>query len=331
MADSRTVLVTVTYGDRARYVEALLERALDGEGIATAVVVSNGSRSDFSPLQARWGGRLLLVALESNQGSANGYVAGIQAALDLGAETLWLMDDDNVPRAGTVNILQQALGQLVPQSGPAAAAVLGSRENLSEILADPRRAFPRASHFLGFHVADIPAKILRRIGLAAAPPAAVPEILMPYAPYGGFMAHREAFLAMGLPRRDFVLYADDWEYTMRLTEAGGRILLVRAAGIDDLEPSWHNEEEARRNSFVTTLCNGSDFRVYYALRNHVWLCRYRERGSALVYAVNRALYLFLLSFFAARTGRQSRAALMRRALADGEAGRLGIAPDFPLP
>jgi len=328
---SRIVLVTVTYGDRVRYLSQLLDRTL-GEGcVFQAVIVNNASVSEISQINAKWGDRVVVIDLASNTGSANGYAVGIEAALALGAEYLWLMDDDNAPAKDAVRILCQELARLSDKTGIERAAVLGLRKSRATALSDMQIAYPPSSSFLGFHIAQIPSKIMRRLRPARLNRAIVnSSIDVPYSPYGGFLAHREAFKFLGLPRRDLVLYADDWEYTMRLTKGGGRIRLIPGAHIEDLEASWqHKQKDA--SIFLKSLALGSDFQIYYGFRNHVWLNRRVQRASHVVYHVNKFVFLLLLSIVAVTLGRRHRFNLIRTAINDGERGALGINANYPLP
>ena len=325
------VLVTVTYGDRIRLLSQLLDRALGEEGVPRALVVNNAASSDFSQLKAKWGHRIVIVELPFNTGSARGYAVGIQAALALGAEYLWLMDDDNAPAKGTVRVLIQELGHLSDEIGIARAAVLGFRKSRTKALNDPSKNYPPRSSFVGFHVLQIPQKLLSRLVRASVGADVTNEIVdVPYSPYGGFLAHRETFKCLGVPRSDLVLYADDWEYTMRLTRCGGKIRLIPRAGIEDLEPSW-NHKRKQSNIFVQSLVFGSDFQIYYTFRNHVWLNRNVQCASDILYKVNKFVFLSLLSVFALTLRKGRRLSLIRCAISDGERGSLGINPNYPLP
>lgn len=328
------VLVTVTYADRIAHLGVLLERVLGSGEVDRAVVVSNASRSPLEELEARWGERIDVVRLATNTGSAEGYATGIARALALGADELLLMDDDNAPRPGCVAVLREALSRAAAERGAARAMVVGLRADHQPDVArgvPAALAYPPPSSFLGFHVAQVPFKLWRRRPWARSlPPAPIAaEIEIPFAPYGGLMGTRAAFEATGLPRRDFVLYADDTEYTLRFVAAGGTIRLITGAEIEDLEPSW-NTGSGRRNAFEVLLREGGDLRVYYSLRNRTWIDRHMRCADALVYALNKRVFTALLRLFARTEAERRRARLIERAIADGEAGRLGLDPAFPI-
>ncbi|PSD44471.1 hypothetical protein C7E24_21510, partial [Stenotrophomonas maltophilia] len=242
------------------------------EGVNRAIVVSNASTSDLNVIENEWGSKLRVVRLSSNSGSANGYSVGIEAALADNAEFIWLMDDDNAPRQGALGRLHSQLEITARAYGAERSAALGFRPSHQADIAqgvNPEHAYPLRSSFFGFHYRQLFFKIKRRIGPKAPLGAAPSSVQIPYAPYGGLMASRKLFEAIGLPNADFVLYADDTEYTRRITSRGGAICLATDAELEDLEESW-NLKESYPNTFLGWLKGGSDFRAFYAARNQTY-------------------------------------------------------------
>lgn len=326
----RIVLVTVTYGDRIKYLSAVLDAAFRDEIVQSAVIVNNGSSSDFEPLRTQWGSRISIVDLGKNTGSANGYAAGIQCALDAGAGFIWLMDDDNAPNEGAARSLCTRLLDLAKQFGLDSAAVAAVRE--ARLNADRSASSTVDSSFLGFHVFRLGAKLLRRLIDRSQSQEPTPQLTphrVQYVPYGGLLAAREVFVRLGLPHRPLVLYADDWEYTMRLTKLGGIIEVVPSAVISDIDQVWYKAD--RKTNIFTRSLLGSDFRVYYTFRNHVWLNFHNFVSDRLVYLVNKAAFSVLLLAYALRYRRIERFTLIMQAISDGEQGRLGEMQRLPLP
>ena len=108
----RLAIVVVTF-NRSAYLDALLASI---EAMSTGpwrvVVVDNASTDDTAAVLDRWRQRLGddlidVLAQAENTGGAGGFSAGTARALDLGAEWLWLMDDD-------VEVLPDALADLTP-------------------------------------------------------------------------------------------------------------------------------------------------------------------------------------------------------------------------
>lgn len=336
--ESAATVVTVTYGSRWHLLRQALASARR-EGVSRAVVIDNGSKHDIRALAlTEFGAEFAdVVSMGRNTGSAAGFKAGIERALAVGSEFLLLLDDDNVLEQGAVGALHHAWKQHA--GGTAAAESLAVLAFRSDRMTDAATLAPASgtkgtqTAFLGFRWTDIPFKVFRRIPGVRRWIASRPvrqQVVMSIAPYSGMYFHKSVATTHGVPDERFVLYADDTEFSYRLTRAGGKILLVTDARITDLEPSWGNKSRFG-NNFDALLCGGDDFRAFYSTRNNAYYERWsRDRGDAMVRKINRWIFLTLLRTRARMLGRQERLALLRHAIAEGEAGRLGVNESFPL-
>ncbi|MFT4248561.1 MAG: glycosyltransferase [Pseudomonas sp.] len=331
---SKIVGVTVTYGQRSDYLYKVID-GLRAQGVSSLVVVDNGARwAVKETLETRYAGFVSVVPMGRNQGSAAGYAAGLRYAASSDADFIFLLDDDNLPRAGCISTLLDAHARL-QQSSQGPLALLAFRpEHQPDVAAGvpASRVNLRNNSFRGFHLKDVPYKLLRRLHSRKPGPGTIADLVkMDIAPYSGMFFRRELIDQIGLPKADFVLYTDDSEFTYRVTHAGGRIMLVTKAQIDDLETSWNTRKETKTTSFDIVLNQGSDLRVYYGTRNGVYFGRYCRPSNRLVSWLNRETYMALLRLKALRAGKTARYGLVRRAVQDGLAKRLGEHPEFPLP
>lgn len=325
-------VVTVTYGQRRSLLEQMLTATL-AEGVRNIVIVDNGAGWDVSELVSQYpDASLHMVPMGSNQGSAAGFAAGISAAMQAGAEMIWLLDDDNRPAMGALAALLAAYQREAQSMATSRLAVLAYRPDHQWGVAmglPAGRVNGRRDSFCGFHVLDIPYKLWSRTRWGRRP-RGVPETMsLRVGPYSGLLFRRELILAIGLPDTSLVLYADDTEFTWRITATGGKIALVTAALVEDLESSW-NTKALFRNSFSGWLEGAGDFRAYYGMRNYTYVdVRFRCFVKPL-FTLNRCVYIALMWFFARRWGKQSRYRLLRGAIDDGLEARLGINSRFPL-
>nr|MBF0684528.1 glycosyltransferase [Pseudomonas sp.] len=330
--NARTTIVTVTYGKRLTYLQQMIERALAFSEISDVVVVSNASLDPLHQLVERWPEQVRLIELAENTGSANGYAVAIEAALAGGADYIWMMDDDNAPTAAAVSILHRELARLAELLGFDRVAVLGYRATQQADIAEgvPLRYIlqPRSSYF-GFHVAHLPYKLWRRLPWFKHSGKRPASINLPFAPYGGMLAHRSLYRSIGVPLKDLVLYVDDTEYTRRITANGGRLFLFTDAVIEELEQSW-NIKARTRNIYETFLLGDSDFRAYYAARNQAWFDKNVWAASPRLHRLNRTLFLTLLRLVARLRNSRARLKLIEQAIRDGESGALGMSKTFPL-
>ncbi|MHC1698700.1 MAG: glycosyltransferase [Geobacteraceae bacterium] len=325
-------VVTVTYGDRWHLLEKVLLECRS-QGVKEVVVVDNAATLPMDHLTQAFGQFVKVLHVPHNSGSAAGFKMGLKYALDAGAEYILMLDDDNVPAPGSIALLSQALAESLRQHPSGHVAVLGNRshpdapQNLAE-----KSVQLRPGCFLGFHFSDMPAKIMRRLGKKQQKhnlPDSPGTIETGVSTYGGLMFHRNLIDKIGFPREDFILYMDDYEWTYRITSQGGIILLIADAHVIDLEMQW-NFGSGFKNSFEVWLLGKGDARAFYTARNRVYFEALLQPHNTAVYLLNRFLFLTLLCFYAWKTGQKMRHGLLLEAIADGENGRLGTAPGFPL-
>jgi GT2 family glycosyltransferase len=318
----------VTYGARRDLLLAVLER-LQVEGVGRAVVIDNGAHWPVATtLAERFGDWTQVVTMGANTGSSRGFAAAFEAAVWTDKPLVWVLDDDNCPREGCLAVLLAAYAQHAAHTPVDLQAVVAARAEHSTGNVSDRQLLTRWDSFGGFHVADVVNKIVRRLPRRQA--SDVPrDRQVGVTHFGGMLFHRSLVDRFGLPRSDFFMYADDTEFTWRITAAGGRIIQVADAVVEDLEPAA--QQTARlRNRFVAALLTDSDFRSYYAVRNLAFFESRFRRRNRVIFALNRLLFFAILHFYARKMGRIENYDFIRRSVAEGLAGRLGLDGRFPL-
>lgn len=318
MSKSRVCLVTVTYGQRVAYVLKALESAL-AEGAQHAIVIDNGSAEPVGEtLRGRFGHWVTVERFDRNQGSAPGFKRGMQLAYDSGCELIMLLDDDNQLTAGCLKKLISARQHLSNRYSDNNCMVLAYRPGHQ-----PYESLGQNNGFLGFHVKEIPKKILKR--LLRWETYRKPHDLLPYAPYSGLLFHREVIQKHGLPDARLVLYADDLEFTYRVAAGDGAIQLVRDAGLAEGETSWNIHEQ--RKSFIEHLAvSSSDAAIFYSIRNRCYFESYKRAHNRVIRKVNKWVMQLMLRGVCWCRANEGRWQLIANAIADGERGVLGVSP-----
>jgi len=321
--------IVVTYGHRWRYLKQVLaELCRHDSSVHDVVIVDNASAGLHLPeIGSDTSLRFHIVRLPDNMGSAKGFKVGIEAAgTQTDAELYWLLDDDNLPEPHCLERLLSSYDTLGARPSNVLLALRPDRREYVEASRGERVLRIQPNSFMGLHLN----KIASRVGLHR-PFERPKEDLIPvgHAPYGGLLFHRTWVDRIGLPDEEYYLYADDFEFTSRITRNGGTILLCPAARIQDLETSWHLTQRPRFHWMAPDL---DSTRVYYSMRNRVHLERTRFVSSNAMYAVNAATFILLRLWCGAiyhivRSGRLgkvfSRTRLLMRAICDGWIGRLG--------
>jgi GT2 family glycosyltransferase len=289
--------VTVTYSNRAHYLNKVV-KALLSSGVNVIVIVDNGSPHDnyqvINKLAREHGSTIHLVRLEKNTGSANGYKVGIQYVLkNLPGFFLWLLDDDNQPEKNTLSALTSYWNKRNLSAKKENLALLACRNDRPKFKEAVKRKDPffmlgRVNSFLGFHIVDLLKKEKNTQTLKSNQTGRVAV-----APYGGLFFHPNIVDKIGLPDTSFYLYADDYDFSYRITARGGYIELVSSSEITDLETSFHLKKEKKSwNRFFKT---DSKIRIFYSVRNGIWFERRNFVSNPIVYYLNLVCYITLLN------------------------------------
>lgn len=333
--DPKTVVVLVTYGNRKKYVLPLLD-ALKHLTLDRIIVVDNGAQWPVTEaLREIDAGRIEVFKLAKNLGSAFGFSEGIRRALEVGASYIWLLDDDTRPRSETLEKLRAAYHGVSVENRYRRLAVVAFRpEHQADVAlgVSLQRLNPRMNSALGFHFLDVPFKIWRRTpwGNSKCSTKLPTRVALNAAPYGGLYFHRELIEEVGLPNAAMVLYADDTEFTYRITKSGGRIYLITEALIDDLESSWAIKNKFK-STFAGWLHGQGEFRAYYGMRNQVFVDATCTKNNSFAFFLNLSVYFITLMIMALCQGRIRRYRILFGAMVDGLRKHLGPARQFPLP
>ncbi len=262
------------------------------------IVVDNGSGPETAAVLARRPG-LEVLSSRSNLGGAGGFALGMRQALVGGCDWIWLLDDDAVPRPDTLERLAKALAQASSVAAP--GAVAPAVFEFGGLALAHRRRYKLLS---GIERAIAPADYCRAL------------VRVDTASFVGLLVSARAATACGLPDAALFLSYDDTEYCLRLRRAGWPLWLAPGSVVDHL-----------RSPASRMRAGPIGPRHYYNLRNRVVVARRHARLPQLAGAVAT---LTGLGLWLACRGRFRKGAwrIVRQALADGWAGRLGPCPTF---
>lgn len=320
---------TVTYASRHLSCLAVVRRMIES-GVEAVVIVDNGSSPESAGALDRAAsasdGRIVVHRMTRNEGSAPAFATAISLAGEVGAEYVWLLDDDNLAEPEALARLLAA-DRALRASGHDLTAVAPLRVPdddpttiAAAVGAVHTRETPReAVSFAGVEAGLFARRFLERVGLRRPRPRVVGTELA-YAPYGGLLARTDVLHRIGLPAVELVLYGDDLEYTSRIPARGGRLAAVPdAVVVDPRGERWMSPGFEVRAMFLST----NDALLYYYLRNRL----HRELATGRRWTVarvgNGALFLALCLACAVVTRRGGKLRIIHRAVRDASAGRLG--------
>ncbi|OGJ86950.1 MAG: hypothetical protein A2350_01175 [Candidatus Raymondbacteria bacterium RifOxyB12_full_50_8] len=131
-----------------------------------------------------------------------------------------------------------------------------------------------------------------------------------------------AIQKIGLPDRDFFLYGEDVEYSMRLRRAGYKIFGVCAGRLSEITPSPRKSEYVLGSRFRFY---SDTFRLYYAFRNQLAV---HLRFGQVPQAVGIVLYGAKGFFYFLFSGKPRSCIAIVNGLFDGLRKKLGKNPSY---
>lgn len=319
---TRLAVVMVTYGDRYRILQQVVQRVIASTP-AHLVIVYNGN---YDPLRAPVHASIVSVERSENHGSAGGFCAGIDAALQLDAEYFLLLDDDNLPEPDCLDRLFAAHSQLGGAPLLALQAFRPSQPWQRTVVHQGVVPIGQPNTYGWFNI--INERYLLRRQLAAGDRLRELEVKPAYsllrigiAAYGGLFVRRQAFELAERPDPRYFCYYDDLDFTDRLVRRGVSIHLCADAVIHDLDTSWHARDDRAHPAFSAKT---SDLRIFLDLRNAFIFYRSRINNRAL-YALNGLGFWSGIAYLALFRSSDLRTAwrrliLIRRAVHHGSRG-----------
>lgn len=284
-ATPRVVAVIVTYQRRDLLLEALAAVRAQHRPPDQVIVVDNASADGTADAVRAAFGEVKLAELGANYGGAGGFAYGMAAALADGADVIWAMDDDTIPEPGALGALLAARSRY---SGRAPAIVA------SAVLWTDGRPHPMNT--------PRPKPMAAAAERAAA--AACGCVPIRSASFVSVLVDAAACRSRGLPKADFFLWNDDFEFTTRLLRGNIGLLCPDSVVVH------------KTRTFGSTDVDPGD-RFFYEVRNKVWTLRGHSLGPAEWVLYTGATLRRWVRTYAASADRRRLRASFARGLAAG--------------
>lgn len=295
---TRVAAVIVTFNRKAlleRCLNAMDQQARLPDGL---FVVDNASTDGTADWLADWMSRTRIRAqvlrLPTNIGGAGGFSEGMTAALGLGYDWIWMMDDDAVP-------LADALKHLL-------ACRLDSNTIYSSCaIANGQFAWPivltRTSH-------DFQPQSPRELP---------DEIDVAHTPFLGIMVSASTIRAIGLPDVRYFLGRDDVEYCLRARRSGRRVVLVHKSLIEHPAATTYPIRILGRTMSVYKL---PPWKRYYVVRNRIFIAK-KYYGLSAYYKTAPAAFIRLIGVLRQQHDGTAQTRATIAGVIDGILGRSG--------
>ncbi len=293
---ARVCAVVVTYKRKA-----LLRQCLDAllgqtRAVEEILVVDNRSDDGTVEMVAVDFPGAKLLKLSENMGGAGGFYEGIKESLKGKFDWVWIMDDDGIPAP---DCLEKLLAH--------------SRRN--SVMVPVQQDEDGGRH--GVMVWDGRVDIDRTEQIIAGSHPVTGNFVFTFV---GPMLSREIIEAVGLPVKEFFIFFDDSEYSLRIQEAGGEIIIVPDAVMSHPHGKprpvrflWHSRS---RNLAIPWKC-------YYSTRNSLYVQTRGGRPRQELLNYSFAQFKHLLGDVLYEPRRWECLRMHARALWDGARGNLG--------
>jgi len=265
--------VVVTYNRKKLLRECLQALLAQTRPLDEIIVIDNASTDGTDQMVSKEFPQVTYVRLSENIGGAGGFHEGMKLAYEKGYDWIWVMDDDVVagPTA-LMNLLEAA--HEVPDAAFLCSRVVSASGNQMNVPSVDLR--PSVSYYPDW------AKLLDK-GL----------IKVREATFVSLMVHWSTLEDVGLPIKEFFIWGDDTEFTLRATQNRpaymvGDSIAVHLRAIE-APPHIMRETDGRRIPMY-----------FYSIRNSVY-CLKKYRGQkSLWYFIVGQLWTVVRALFADR-------------------------------
>lgn len=239
--------------------------------------------------------RLLVRRMRENRGNAGGVEEAMDQAFAEGADAVWILDDDSWPREAALEALLE--GRWDPH-----------------MVRHALQVDPRSGKFTWPLQIEDGQGGWRLVGSEPELPGG-PRVRSRIS-WTGALIPREVREAVGPVNGDLFIRGEDEEYPWRIEQAGFQQEAIRGAVMDHPGPQdvVHWRLFGKSFFFERGL---ADWKLYYKIRNMVWLKR-RQAGGLTAVKMAIAYSLGAIALDGPR-----RVPLLRRAIRDGWSGNLG--------
>lgn len=291
----RIVAVIVTYNNRFHLLKQVVEAAFR-EGVSEVWVVDNGCPEEVKYQISQLKNTtqdLRVFTNHENLGTAGAY----SLVLDYGFKRqedffFWFLDDDNLPSKGSLLALQQAYAHLsVGISNPVLYSYRGHhwKDDLMAVTQGDIKG-PLINGYCGFDIFSYLKNKFSKNSLKDTQEGIqYPIISVKYGPYGGLFSRIDNLRSIGFPNKDFFVYVDDHEYTLRLFKSGIPQFLVYSSQIKDLDMSYSEGEDVFSP-------NISLFKLYYSFRNTSFFY-HQIRTNNSIYYINKISFHLIICYW----------------------------------
>jgi GT2 family glycosyltransferase len=202
------------------------------------------------------------VRMNENTGGAGGFYEGVKRGYEKGYDWLWLMDDDVIPKEDALNYLVDVLNfGLEGKIGFVCSKVLWT-DDTPHIM-----NLPQISHFVN----NKPFNFYDDKGL----------LLVPGCSFVSVLIYKNVIEEVGLPIKELFIWADDIEYTSRITSKGYIGIYCPSSAV--IHKTKYN---------YSVRYTDDKMKHFYGVRNNLYLQRKKGKLRFILHFIHELLRTF---------------------------------------
>ena len=255
----RVNCVLVTYNRLELLKECLSALASQTYPISKIIIIDNCSTDDTPSFLKMLEGdnRYMIIRLDKNMGGSGGFSLGLKMAVSAGCDYVWMMDDDTIP---SPSALKELVYTTILDSH---IGFLCSRVNWTD-------GELHVMNKAGGLQYEADGKQLKRKTVDDAS-----GICCELCSFVSVLINVEAVKEVGLPVKEFFIWCDDIEYTLRISKAGYSCFYVEKSVV--CHKTVSNYAPTIDKAPVSMA-----WRFYYQARNRCYMKR-RQGGNKLLF------------------------------------------------
>lgn len=207
----KVIALVVTY-NRKDLLKECLEAVLNQTYKVDKIILIDNNSTDGTDLMIQENEQfnshmIQYYKMKKNLGGAGGFYEGLKICRTLSCDGIWIMDDDTIPNKECLENLLKARHNIDGKIGLLASSILGPENEPMNVPTIDMR--PTDNGYTDWY------KTLNKkcVKISAAT-------------FVSILISKDALLKCGLPMKDYFIWGDDTEYTMRISKNYGPCYLV---------------------------------------------------------------------------------------------------------
>jgi GT2 family glycosyltransferase len=293
MINKKIAIVTVTYGNRWKFLSLLINSVIDDPNVFKLIIVDNGSfnKEEIENEVKKYQDKIVVIRHESNLGSAGGFASGLAYVRDVDCDFVLMLDDDNVPEPNAISMFLDGYNML---SGKRVVCGFRSDIQSSKIFSSTVKNTELIKTFFDVWNFEKLKRFFNKLFYIKEEDFVnkfYPIIPIQGFVYGGAFLPIKAIREAPLPDKSLILYGDDVEYSWGVIDAGYATYLCSHPVIRDVDMSFEGGDHILGLFNLKTQA----FKVYFRIRNMIRISLRNTMQTRI--GLHTSIFIWILGLF----------------------------------